>query len=363
MKKDLFIKLFKTLLTLSLAFGMAILVPLADAEAATKPAKPVISVKSDKDGTAVKVTISSTKNAEGYLIYMKSDTDTKYKKVKTLKKDGTVARSYTVKKLSAGTYSFKVKAYLKSGEKTIKGSYSKVKTVTLETAADKGDTKSTSDFSKAKTGDYITFGSYEQDNNPKNGKEPIEWLVLSNNGKELYVVSKYALDNKKYNEEKTDATWEICSLRKWLNDDFYMAAFSKSERSAIKTTTVKNDDNPEYGTEGGNDTKDKVFLLSLSDINNPSYGFDSNYSTYDINRGCAPTAYAMAQGAWVYTGTDATYQTKSGEGTCDWWLRSPGDIARRAAYVGYYDYVIVCGDYVYNGLVGVRPALYINLNP
>ena len=241
MKKNLFKKLFKTLLTLCLAFGMAILVPLADVQAATKPAKPVISVKSDKDGTAVKVTISSTKNAEGYLIYMKSDTDTKYKKVKTLKKDGTVARSYTVKKLSAGTYSFKVKAYLKSGEKTIKGSYSKVKTVTLEAAADKGDTKSTSDFSKLKTGDIFTFGSYEQDNDTSNGKEPIEWIVLSKNDKEMLVLSRYALDHKPYNEEFVDKiTWEECTLRKWINDDFYNAAFNKTEKNLIETKTLKN---------------------------------------------------------------------------------------------------------------------------
>ena len=57
MKKDMIKKLFKTLITLCLAFGMAVLMPLADAQATTKPAKPVISVKSDKDGTAVKVTI------------------------------------------------------------------------------------------------------------------------------------------------------------------------------------------------------------------------------------------------------------------------------------------------------------------
>ncbi len=132
MKKELFSKMIKTMLALCLAFCMAVLMPLTSAQAATKPAKPVISIKSANDGTAVKVTISATERAEGYLIYMKSDTDTKYKKVKTLKKDGAALRSYTVKNLSEGTYSFKVKAYLKNNSKTVKSSYSKVKSITLE---------------------------------------------------------------------------------------------------------------------------------------------------------------------------------------------------------------------------------------
>ena len=359
MKKDLFIKLFKTLLTLSLAFGMAILVPLADVQAATKPAKPVISVKSDKDGTAVKLTISSTKNAEGYLIYMKSDTDTKYKKVKNLKKDGTVARSYTVKKLSAGTYSFKVKAYLKSGEKTIKGSYSKVKTVTLEAAADKGDTKSTSDFSKLKTGDIFTFGSYEQDNDTSNGKEPIEWIVLSKNDKEMLVLSRYALDHKLYNEEFVDKiTWEECTLRKWINDDFYNAAFSKAEKSLIKTKTLKNNGNPIIGSEGGKDTKDKVFMLAYEDMLKTAYGFSSDKDEFDFNRRCTATAYAVEQGVYL----DDYFLTAEGEATCRWWLRTMGDtncamVGDYSGQVGYY------GDAVEYESHGVRPALYINLNP
>ena len=368
MKKNLFKKLFKTLLTLCLAFGMAILVPLADVQAATKPAKPVISVKSDKDGTAVKVTISSTKNAEGYLIYMKSDTDTKYKKVKTLKKDGTVARSYTVKKLSAGTYSFKVKAYLKSGEKTIKGSYSKVKTVTLEAAADKGDTKSTSDFSKLKTGDIFTFGSYEQDNDTSNGKEPIEWIVLSKNDKEMLVLSRYALDHKPYNEEFVDKiTWEECTLRKWINDDFYNAAFNKTEKNLIETKTLKN--NPIY-TDSGKDTKDKVFLLSYEDMLKTAYGFSSDQDEFDFNRRCTATAYAVAQGVYL----DDYFLTAEGEATCRWWLRTMGYayidmvddyngfsncamVGDYSGQVGYY------GDSVEYETHGVRPALYINLNP
>ena len=360
MKKDMIKKLFKTLITLCLAFGMAVMMPLATAQAATKPAKPVISAKSDKDGTAVKVTISATKNAEGYLIYMKSDTDTKYKKVKTLKKDGTAARSYTVKKLSAGTYTFKVKAYLKSKGKTIKGSYSKVKTVTLEAATDEDDTKSNSDLSKLKTGDIFTFGSYEQDNDTSNGKEPIEWIVLSKNDKEMLVLSRYALDQKQYYEHWSNITWAECTLRKWLNDDFYNVAFNKTEKDLIKTKTLKNNDNIKTGTEGGEDTKDKVFLLSYEDLLNTAYGFSSDYTEYDIARRCTATAYAKAQGVNTY----GYKPTAEGEESCSWWLRSVGTIGNSVVCVSDNGYVNVTGGTSVNiDHFGVRPALYINLNP
>ena len=97
-----------------------------------KPAKPAIKLKQDSDRKAITVTISKTKYASGYYIYRKGPGDTKYKKVKTLKQDGTAARSYTFSNLEPGTYSFKVKAYLRIGDKTVKGKYSKAKKIVLE---------------------------------------------------------------------------------------------------------------------------------------------------------------------------------------------------------------------------------------
>lgn len=48
----------------------------------------------------------------------------------------------------------------------------------------------------AKVGSTITFGSYEQDGNDSNGKEPIEWIIYekSSDGREASLVSKYVLD-------------------------------------------------------------------------------------------------------------------------------------------------------------------------
>jgi len=193
-------------------------------------------------------------------------------------------------------------------------------------------------------GEYFTFGSYEQDHNARNGKEAIEWLVLARKNNRLLVISRYALDCKRYNESGTNVTWETCTLRKWLNNDFLKAAFSSAEQAVIPTVTVTAHKNPDYSTNPGNATQDKVFLLSISEV--------KQYFTSDSARKCQPTVYAKKQGA--YTNSD---------GFCWWWLRSPGYHQGRAAYVYYYGGVNEIGDTVDYDDYAVRPALWIDLAP
>ena len=198
-------------------------------------------------------------------------------------------------------------------------------------------------------GEYITFGSYEQDHDESNGKEPIEWLVLNRDGSKALVISKYGLDAKWYYRVDVSGIWEISDLRAWLNDTFYNNAFDSVKQSQIITTAVKNDDNPDYGTDGGNDTNDKVFLLSIDEVN--------KYFSSDEARKCVPTAYAKAQGA----STSAGFVTANGEATCKWWLRSSGSFSGRVATVigdGYVDtdgYNLTCGS------CAVRPAMWITV--
>lgn len=115
-------------------------------------------------------------------------------------------------------------------------------------------------------GDYIVFGRYEQDGNLDNGPEPIEWEIVSEGDGRMLLVSRYILDYQQYNIEQTDVTWETCSLRSWLNDDFINTAFSNAERDQILETTITNSDHPLSGTEGGNDTVDQIFCLSVDEI-------------------------------------------------------------------------------------------------
>ena len=345
-------KIIVLMLTLVLVAGI---IPESGMQAASKPGKPTISLSAEKNGTAIKITISKNLNAQGYIIYMKSAIDLKYRKIKTLKKDGSAERSYTIKNLSEGTYSFKVKAYVKDGGKTVKSAYSSAKKITLSKEKKDGNSKITSELAKLKKGDTFKFGTFEQDNNTKNGKEAIEWIVLSKTDSEIFAVSKYALDNRAYDEKGEKITWADCTLRKWLNGEFYNSAFSDTEKSLIKTTSLKNNDNPQYGTEGGQDTKDKIFLLSVEDVTNPAYGFSSSYEE-DKNRRCIPTIYAESKRV-LPDGTTPEYNGRAG----DWWLRTPGSFKMTAANVIGAGRVFIDGYSVDFDMGSVRPAMYIKL--
>ena len=86
---------------------------------------------------------------------------------------------------------------------------------------------------EAQPGDTVRWGHYEQDQNADNGQEEIEWIVLSVENGQAYMISKYVIDEQPYNSVWTDVTWESCSLRGWLNESFYQTAFSREEQSKI----------------------------------------------------------------------------------------------------------------------------------
>ena len=195
-------------------------------------------------------------------------------------------------------------------------------------------------LSRANVGDAIFFGYYEQDNDISNGREDIEWIVLAKEENRLLVISRYALDCQVYNIEYSHTTWESCTLRKWLNNDFFRAAFpNDEERKRIVEVTVPADDNPQYDVDSGNDVQDKIFLLNIAEVNK-----------YDTARVCKPTAYAVACNA--HTGV---------YGNSRWWLRSPGRTQGYAAYVDSDGEISCKGLYVDYRSIAVRPAMWIEL--
>ena len=204
------------------------------------------------------------------------------------------------------------------------------------------------------TWDCIYFGNYYQSNSST--KEPIKWRVLSVNGNDAFLLADQNLDAKPYNEEYTDVTWATCTLRTWFNDACFNTAFTSAEQAAIKNTTVVNDDNPYYGTEGGENTTDKVYLLSIAETSNTAYGFNGEFNTSSNTREAKNTAYAKECGAWTSTSTEY-------EGNGFWRLRSPGLYSHNASYVDYNGYGDSHGSHVYGGVLGaVRPALHLNLS-
>lgn len=177
-------------------------------------------------------------------------------------------------------------------------------------------------ISTLSVGESFYYGNYND--------ELLEWTILDIQNNQVFAITTNAVDKIPYNNTQTDVTWKKCSLRTWLNDDFYNDAFSSEEQSRIMTTTVSPGNNPHFSTNAGSSTEDKVFLLSIDEVN--------QYFSTNESRICK------------YNGT-----------ACWWWLRSPG----------YFQDFAVCvngaGSVYYSGLLvdlddyAVRPAMWINL--
>lgn len=158
-------------------------------------------------------------------------------------------------------------------------------------------------------------------------------------------------------------------MRSWLNgygaemnedgkdyskNNFLNNAFTAGEQSAIKITNVVNNANSNYGTKGGNDTSEKVYLLSIDEVTNPEYGFNSSSSYYAKSRRGVNTTFAKEQGARPSTSVESARYGR-------WWLRSPGSSSCDASGVFSDGCVHLYGDNVdHNG--AVRPALHLNLS-
>lgn len=200
-------------------------------------------------------------------------------------------------------------------------------------------------ISNIKVGDSYVLGSYEQDNDSSNGKEEIEWIVLAKEDSKILLISEYALDCLPFNTTNESVTWENCTLRKWLNQNFLNEAFTSNEKSLISTTTVTADKNPKYDKDQGKDTEDKIFLLSISEA--------EKYFTNE-SRQCHPTDYAVANGA--YKGDQHV------NGSCNWLLRTAGAYEGSVADVNVSGRIHEGGFDVDTDDYGVRPAMWIDLN-
>ena len=221
-------------------------------------------------------------------------------------------------------------------------------------AADSRQSEHTRDV---RAGITVTFGTYPQTADGAK-KAPIEWLVLwvdEVNHKAL-LISRYGLDAMPYNQEYKETTWAVCTLREWLNKDFLERAFTETEQNAIVMTEVDNSRSHGSGrwdTKGGENTRDKVFLLSAAEAYryfNVTWENNNNFASR-----VSPTAYAKARGAYTNEKTRTTEDEAAGW----WWLRSPGNYQHDAADVGISGNLSsrTVGDA--NGCV--RPVLWVNL--
>ncbi len=197
-------------------------------------------------------------------------------------------------------------------------------------------------------GDKIAFDSFE-------------WRVLDIQNDSALIITEEIIDQRSYHNAYKAITWADCGLRKYLNGEF-LDKFSENDRSRIIKVTNKNLNNQWYGTNGGVDTQDYIFLLSLEEV--CTYFGDSLSKLH--NRG-------ENQRYW-YQRKDENNSKRLArlhgkQGCWWWWLRSPGRDGVKAVYIfGTDGNIGVHGNNIHKGNIsdgrctgGVRPALWIKM--
>jgi hypothetical protein len=197
----------------------------------------------------------------------------------------------------------------------------------------------------------VTFGDYT-------------WKVLSVEGDKALLISEKIIDVRAYNDDVIyDITWETSSLRKYLNEEL-LKTFSTSDQDQILTTHLDNAYKGIWGLRSGNDTDDKIFLLSTEEA--------QKYLTTSSSRVAKLTPEAAEKLKSVFSlynkskneDDEWLLETLDTYDNAWWWnYRSIGDDEYIAVTVDYTGSIHTNNYTFASGHVGVRPALYINLNP
>lgn len=93
----------------------------------------------------------------------------------------------------------------------------------------------------------------------------LKWLVLDDRDGKQLVVTDQVVSAMAFKAAGGDSTWEECDIRAYLNGEFFDSTFSDDEKARIEETAVTTPANSKYGIAGGNDTVDRIFLLSAEE--------------------------------------------------------------------------------------------------
>lgn len=191
-------------------------------------------------------------------------------------------------------------------------------------------------------GNIVTFGRFEQDNVVYNGTEPLEWVVLDVVDGKALITTLYCIDAHQYRAAYGTVTWGSSDVRYYLNNGF-LRSFVQEELDRIVEVTLVTEANPVYGTRGGGNTIDRVFLLSAQE-----------FSKYLEN-----TEYAI--GYTTKYAFDRGVKEGPNSGTSVCWLRSTGESLAYVSTVSYVGKPNYMGVYPFSESVGIRPAMWITV--
>ncbi len=198
--------------------------------------------------------------------------------------------------------------------------------VKKETSAYKTAEEMQAEFAKANVGDTITFGSYEQDSEKWEHKEPIEWLVLARKKDRMLIITKYCIEGS---DVFCDYANERYTALNWLNNTFVNYAFNYEEKKIMKNRLFRHN---------------KLFFLK-------SYEVEKHFISSEA-RVTKATVYAVAHESGSYT-----------DKFCEWFIASRTSFGRLDEVVDRFGEISSPSVKSYRGYycAGIRPAMWIDL--
>jgi hypothetical protein len=199
-----------------------------------------------------------------------------------------------------------------------------------------------------KIGSIILFGGYK-------------WRILDIKENTALIITEYIIEMRPYHDSYKAITWADCSLRNYLNCEFFNK-LSKTEQSKIVPVINKNPDNHWYGTKGGKDTNDSIFILSLEEVTCQYFG-DSSSKLFNPGK---------KQRYW-FERKDENNSKRMAKFEGDkwnswWWIRTPGRVSVKAVYIHGDGNIGIQGNNILKGNIadgkcvgGVRPVLWLKL--
>jgi hypothetical protein len=198
-------------------------------------------------------------------------------------------------------------------------------------------------------GDKLIFGEYE-------------WRILDIKDDKVLILTEEIIELRDYHNKSIDITWKDCELRRYLNGEFY-DNFSNNDREKIIETINTNPDNLWYKADGGEDTIDKIFILSMDDVVRTYFGDSSRLLDYPSKN----------QRYWFQRKDENNIKRRAAflNSPWWWWVRTPGKNNRVAVYIHGDGNIGIQGNGVSkrntnvihqltnDNRGGIRPALWI----
>ena len=170
-------------------------------------------------------------------------------------------------------------------------------------------------------GSTLVIGKYWQNEELEDGKTGLEWIVISKENNRVLLLCKKGIEVKAYDSKKDKAIWKNCELRKWLNNDFYDETFSEDEKMKICKISLYNKENAKYMIVEHESTEDKVFCLSVNEIDE-YYGIKDYSNDFYTGRNadliCDITDYVKKK----ILQSEKSYMNVSNIKSYRWWTRS-----------------------------------------